>query len=187
MGSQSTAADCSAACHAAADFRCKFFSFGRGSCRASVTPGSSTDLTTASETPAGCPCLAESTASDSAEWAGGCVEGFTETADYDFYEVTAPPAKPPTCDRRIPPDGPEAWGRLALSASCVGAALHGSKACSRADRALVLGYALLTLPPTRNPALALTLIYCTLHFCPPALLHFCTSRLLHFCISTPWP
>ena len=141
MGSQSTAADCSAACHAAADFRCKFFSFGRGSCRASVTPGSSTDLTTASETAAGCPCLAESTASDSAEWAGGCVEGFTETADYDFYEVTAPPAKPPTCDRRIPPDGPEAWGRLALSASCVGAALHGSKACSRADRALVLGYA----------------------------------------------
>ena len=72
----------------------------------SVSASESPDLALASDAPASCPCLAELTASDSAEWAGGCVEGFSEAADYDFYEALGPQRVPPTCDRQIPPDGP---------------------------------------------------------------------------------
>ena len=50
------------------------------------------------------------------------------------------------CDRTVPPNGPNAWGRLALSASCTAASLHHGSDCSRADRALVRGLISMHLP-----------------------------------------
>ena len=76
---------------------------------------------------------------------------FDWSAACDAVDDPLPPAQQPQ-QQRTPEGGPtstesqqSAWGGLQPDASCMDPALHGSDVCTRPERAVVVGYALIAL------------------------------------------